>query len=82
VIDCRNAAIPLIDYTARADEEWRHLPNNIDKIDGTHFQESEYFEPGEQGSDIYFFPNTLLLITFYAGDLPQENIIRCNTTEK
>lgn len=43
VIDCRNTAIPLIDYTARADEEWRHLPNNIDKIDGTHFQESEYF---------------------------------------
>lgn len=58
MIDCRNIAIPLIDYTARADEEWRHLPNNIDKIDGTHFQESEYFEPGEQRSDIYFFEHT------------------------
>ena len=37
VIDGRNMANPLIDYTARL-EEWRHLLNNIDKIDGSHFQ--------------------------------------------
>lgn len=60
MIDCRNTAIPLIDYTARADEEWRHLPNNIDKIDGTHFQESEYFLTGSQNKEVIyiFFKNT------------------------
>jgi len=60
LIDCRNAGNPLIDYTARPDEEWRHVPNNGDKIDETHLQEREYFYTGFKAKKwyIFFFKNT------------------------
>jgi hypothetical protein len=55
LIDCRNTANPLIDYTARPDVEWRHVPNNTDKIDETHLQKSEYFYPGVTTKKWYIF---------------------------
>ena len=55
LIDCRNTGNPLIDYTARPDEEWRHVPNNSDKIDETHLQEREYFYPGFKAKKWYIF---------------------------
>ena len=61
LIDRRNAGNPLIDYTARPDEEWRHVSNNGDKIDETHLQEREYFYPGFKAKKWYiyiFFKNT------------------------
>lgn len=58
LIDCRNTSNPLIDYTARPDEEWRHVPNNTDKIDETHLQENEYFYPGVRTKKWYTFFQT------------------------
>jgi hypothetical protein len=55
LIDCRNTANPLIDYTATPDEEWRHVPNNTDKIDEPHFEKSEYFYPGASTKKWYIF---------------------------
>jgi hypothetical protein len=70
LIDCRNAGNPLIDYTARADEEWRHVTNKSDKIDETHLQGGDIFTlDSRQRSDIFFFSKTLLLITFHVGNL-------------
>jgi hypothetical protein len=48
-----------------------------------HFQESEYFYPGirtKAAIDLLFFSNTLLLITFHAGDLHRGNAIHHNPT--
>ena len=69
LIDCRNTGNPLIDYTARPDEEWRHVTNNSDKIDETNLQERGYFYQGFTAEKWYIFFNTLLLITFHVGNL-------------
>jgi hypothetical protein len=81
VIDGRNTANPLIDYTARPDEEWRHLPNNTDKIDGTHFQESEYFYPGVRTKAViglFFFQTHFYWLLSMREIYTEENAIHHN----
>lgn len=73
VIDGRNTANPLIDYSADQTKNDVTCPiTQLRLMESISRRANIFTRESEQRGDIYIFSNTILLITFHAGDTQRE----------